>query len=117
MKTINGIQYLSRSEAREYLEINAKAWQSYHHRLPFEEFGDTEDHIKLDDLTAIREKLDPKFYLTQSQILAKTGLYYQKFLRLVDQLNVPTFNHPFHSRLLYRVSDISVLLKGSYGKP
>lgn len=116
MITINGIQYLSKSEAREYLAINAKAWSMYHHRLPYEEIAGAK-YVKLDDLVAIREKLDPTYYLTQSQILAKTGLYYLKFLKLVDQLNVPTYNHPFHSRLLYRVSDIAVLLKGRYGKP
>lgn len=108
MLSICNTNYLDSSEARRFLGMTARNWQLYRFRMPFIKH-EGEDLWKLADLEEIKEKIDPKRYINEARLVIELDTYWLKLKSVVANLNLPRFKHPFHTRMLYRVSDIAII--------
>jgi hypothetical protein len=115
MLTICNINYLSSPEARQFLRMTHRNWQLYRFRIPFIKHEE-EDYWKFSELEEIKERMDPEKYIGESQLVIELDTYWLKFRAVVERLNLPRFKHPFHSRMLYRVSDIAFIRRALRAK-
>lgn len=115
MITICNTNYLSSPEARQFLKMAHRNWQLYRFRIPFVKHQD-KCYWKLSDLEDIKEKLDIKKYLGEAHMVLELDTYWRKFKKIANEINVPRVKHPFHSRMLYRVSDIAAFRRALYAK-
>lgn len=110
MISISNTSYLDSSEARRFLGMTARNWQLYRFRMPFINYGD-EDYWQLEDLQEAKDLIDPSQYINEARLVIELDTYWLKFREVVAQLDLPRFKHPFHSRMLYRVSDKAAIKK------
>jgi hypothetical protein len=108
MISISNTSYLDSSEARKFLGMTARNWQLYRFRMPFMKH-EGEDFWKLSDLQEIKNMIDPKKYINEARLVIELDTYWLKFKSIIEKLNLPRFKHPFHTRMLYRVSDEAVI--------
>lgn len=105
--------YLDYHRTKGYLGLNNKDWSRHHRMLPWLMINGLRC-CSLINLQDIKQKIDPYYYLGEAQIILETGLYYILFKRRVKDLNIPSFKHPFHSRMLYRTVDIPLIKRGRH---
>jgi hypothetical protein len=115
MISICNTSYLDSSESRKFLGMTARNWQLYRFRMPFINH-EGEDFWKLGDLQDIKDMIDPKRYINEARLVIELDTYWLKFRSAVDKLDLPRFKHPFHSRMLYRVSDKAVIRRSLNAK-
>jgi len=105
--------YLSVQQVRYYLGLSNKDWSLFHRLLPWT-IHEGKQCCGFPVLQEIKRRLDPAWYLGEAQMILETNLYYYLFHKRVRELNIPSFRHPFHSRRLYRTSDIPIIKRVGY---
>lgn len=100
--------YYDVAQVRDYLGLTNKDWSRFQRLLPWTS-RDGKQCCGFLVLQEIKRRLDPNWYLGEAQMILETNLYYHLFHRRVRELNIPSFKHPFHTRRLYRRSDVPLI--------
>jgi hypothetical protein len=100
--------YLDRIEVRDLLALDVRTWEKYNYKIPFEYMHGIKV-CKKSTAERIKEMLDPSKFLGEAQMIIECDMYYDLFHRVVHHLKIPTFMHPFHSRILYETSNIDII--------
>ena len=103
--------YLDYKQTRLYLNLSNKDWSRHRRILPWLVVNGVEC-CNIANLRDIKQKIDPYYYIGEAQMILETNLYYYLFHKRVAELNIPSFKHPFHTRILYRTSDIPIIRAG-----
>jgi hypothetical protein len=113
MNFTSGEIYYDVNQVREYLRLSNKDWSRFHTLLPWM-IRDGKQCCGFLVLQEIKRRLDPECYLGEAQMILETNLYYYLFRQRVKELGIPSFKHPFNTRILYRTSDIPIIKEGRH---
>lgn len=113
MNFTNGDIYYDVEQVRKYLDLHNRDWSRFYNLLPWM-IHDGKQCCGFLVLQEIKRRLNPEFYLGEAQMILETNLYYYLFRQRVKELGIPSFKHPFNTRILYRTSDIPIIKKGLY---